>query len=326
MEGSSGSSANADASARSNGKRETVQETLRTRTKINQRLQFAYHSFQKINFMFRVLAGILCAIAVIIPVTAPSWKNRGTAMAVCFLIRFACMLSTMIVSTDVPLNCDGEFYHRLWSEEPGPDYGLAVRGGEIVAELTTPTLGYSPLSYSDKLVRSWDRYNWDQQHQDIVIPQTVIGQSVRVGECWAFAGTRGHIGIQLVIPISLTQIVLHYPNTHRLLERELRQAPKTLVVWALVEEHSLMSLEAVFSTRPANHFSKKGQDSSMMKGGVFVAAANIEYRPEDGMAQSFPVLKGAASLRTGVVVVEVVNNWGGEATCLYKFGVHGTGE
>ncbi|KAK7433607.1 Secreted beta-glucosidase sun1 [Stygiomarasmius scandens] len=232
----------------------------------------------------------------------------------------------MIISPSIPLNCDGEFYHRLWSEEPGPDYALSTSGGTILPELTTWTHAYAPLTYKDKWIWHMDRYQWDQQHQDLMPPQVIIEESVQVGHCWSFTGPKGHIGIQLVVPVALTQITIYYPNAKQVLSSELRQAPQDIVVWALAQKETLSELGGDLVTRPANEFTQNTPTSlPAIQGGIMVALGNVTYRPEEGKRQSFALDK-LLSLKSNVVVIEVTSNCGGDKTCLYRVAVHGKEE
>ncbi|KAK7434741.1 SUN domain-containing protein 3 [Stygiomarasmius scandens] len=168
-----------------------------------------------------------------------------------------------------------------------------------------------------------DKYEWDQKHQDFVPPQAVIEETIRIGHCWSFAGSNGHIGIQLVTPITLSQVTLYYPNARQILPKELRQAPKNILIWALLQKEWLPMLGGELPVRPMSDFMRKDRKApSHGAGGVFVAVGSIAYRPEDGTKQVFTLSELLAS-KCNAIVMEVVDNWGGNETCIYRIAVHG---
>ncbi|KAJ3899522.1 SUN domain-containing protein, partial [Lentinula edodes] len=119
------------------------------------------------------------------------------------------------------------------------------------------------------------------------------------GYCWAFLGPRGHIAFALSEPIVVTDFTIFYANPDELTTKELQQAPKIIQLWAL--------------SAP-----KSPQDVVQQK----LLLANVSFTLQQGTKQTFSVESPTESLTT-VVVIEVLDNWGSETTCLYRIAIHG---
>ncbi|THV01654.1 hypothetical protein K435DRAFT_853513 [Dendrothele bispora CBS 962.96] len=226
--------------------------------------------------------------------------------------------------SDCALNCDAGFYHNLWFPSLGPDFALGTAGGNVIAEMTTRTLGLSASSTYQSSAAAWGAY-YQVGDLDVVPPLVVIDDQMRIGQCWSFAHDRGHITIQLVAPINVTHFTFYYPDHQEIRILDLQTAPRNVVAWILVDEAALAVRRKVHVTQPAQYFvrTKKTVDPTLISGKVFVQAANFEFNPKKAVKQSFKTDVAVKDLTTSVVVVQVSTNWGAGHTCLYRIAVNG---
>ncbi|KAK7442958.1 SUN domain-containing protein 3 [Stygiomarasmius scandens] len=256
---------------------------------------------------------------------APNWmKMKHIGLCFCFTLRVLCLLYALVPGSDCALNCDADFYHNLWFTGLGPDFALGTAGGNIVAEMTTPTLGLSFSSSYRSSASAWNAY-YQVEDSDIVPPLVVIDDQLRIGQCWSIANDKGHITIQLAAPINVTHFTFYYPDYREVRVPDLQAAPKNIVAWVLVDEENLGTKRTAFVTRPAQYFAcgKKKADPTLTRGKLFVQALSLEFTPQKGVKQSFKTDPGVKELVAGVIVVQILNNWGADHTCLYRVAVNG---
>ncbi|KAJ3898059.1 hypothetical protein F5879DRAFT_813137 [Lentinula edodes] len=199
------------------------------------------------------------------------------------------------------------------------DFGLAANGARALLELTSHTQGMEDISLLqgiNALIRGFDKR---QRH--INPPGVVLEDHLSVSNCWRFTGSQGHVAIALSEVVIWRHIVIHFPY-HGSSETMIEQAPKSLQLWALISKedirgdtHNLVSGWERFVTR--NHF----LDSSIFNSSTtFLEVAKITYDPSAGMQQKFAM---QFAVRTSIVVVEVLDNWGNPSTCLHRISFHG---
>ncbi|KAJ3897109.1 hypothetical protein F5879DRAFT_996599 [Lentinula edodes] len=116
------------------------------------------------------------------------------------------------------------------SSFPLVDFGLAIRGAEVFPALTSATEELGSLSYMAGLLAILRGYDKTQIH--INPPRVVLEE--QHSDCWKFLGSQGHITVALSDIILWTNFTIHFPDSLEITER-LRQAPKVLVMRALVE-------------------------------------------------------------------------------------------
>ncbi|KAJ3899553.1 hypothetical protein F5879DRAFT_810736 [Lentinula edodes] len=206
--------------------------------------------------------------------------------------------------------------------ESGLDYALALRGGAVVVELTSETMGIAPLSGWER----WLSYVSIYPDSDRAPPLAVLEQDIHVGYCWAFSGRHGHIALALLQAIIVTDFTIFYPSSAELTSNELQQVPKAIQLWALVADEFLSdSLQS--TVVHWSNFSKKNRKPSPLRDDQsFELLANISYSLDQGIKQTFSVDMQAVATATTIVVVQVLDNWGSDVTCLYRIAVHGVPE
>lgn len=205
-----------------------------------------------------------------------------------------------------------------------PDYvhsnfALADNGARVIPALTSPTAGLTPLSFFDKLVILARGYDKAQMH--VNPPRVVLEDYSTAADCWRFEGLHGHIAMSLSETILWHGFTLHFPDQHAITEDALRQTPKELAMWALVSSDAKES-------KVTSHFADwksfvvvgKLVDPLTFNSSVtFQLVAKVVHDASGG-SQSFTT---QLPVWTSVILVEVLDNWGNDFTCLHRISVHG---
>ena len=130
-------------------------------------------------------------------------------------------------------------------------------------------------------------------------------------------GRRGQVSIMVPHFIHPSSVTIDHAPTY--VAVDITQAPCRITVWGLLNEDSDVYL--AHKLRP--NVSKAPPISDFY---VFMRLADIEYdihalQP----SQTFQIdpEKRDAKLEFGVFVIEVVDNWGGPSTCVYRVRIHG---
>ena len=202
------------------------------------------------------------------------------------------------MSFHVKQQVDQYLYQCLW----GPamrDYALAAYGAVVDPDYTSP---YAPT------------------HP----PSTVLTDDNRIGNCWSPISPHAQIGIALSDFIFPTNITIdHIP---RELAAEPGQAPQRLVLWGVADgrtnqERYYQHLDLLRANQSL------GRDAPLLGGdGLFFVLADFSYDIHDySHIQTFPTrsIVRDIGIYVGSVVLEIVDNWGAETTCIYRVRIHG---
>ena len=116
------------------------------------------------------------------------------------------------------------------------DFPLAnnvVEGARSIPGLTSPL--YSPPLHLD--IMRMDRAFWKSfsPRPTIHPPEMALSGSNNPGQCWAFAGYSGQLGIKLPTPVQLTSIIIEHTWDKSFAE----SAPRNVVLWGLVPTNSI---------------------------------------------------------------------------------------
>lgn len=143
---------------------------------------------------------------------------------------------------------------------------------------------------------------------------------------WCFKGSRGQVGIMLSAPSR----VAHISITHPSVLSTLPSAPRNILVWGVVDgeanqstfEESIDVLQSLKAQLPVKSpFSRHGSQEP-----VYVPLANIVYNVQDkNTVQIFDVFPEIHKLNMdfGIVVIQIISNWGESYTALHHVGVYG---
>lgn len=194
-----------------------------------------------------------------------------------------------------------EAVYRARTPVPLRDYALAADGGMIVDELTSPLNG--PYTHST--------------------PALVLDDDTRIGHCWLFSGSQGQIGISTPAFIHPTNVTIeHIP---RAIAADIRQAPRKMILWGVVDGLENQWIyktvgERTRGTLGRNHPPVTRDEYS------FVELADFVYDITHSRdVQTFAVRSEYRNIGmdVGLFVLEIVDNWGAESTCVYRVRIHG---
>jgi hypothetical protein len=144
--------------------------------------------------------------------------------------------------------------------------------------------------------------------------------------CWAMSGHNGYFGIALEIPINISHISIYHSLAHA---EGIPSAPRSMVLWGLAEgPDQVKALSSasnqLFLPRKPSLFSQFLPKSPEPIS--WVPLLHFQYDVHLSDTQVFAVPKELMDLGVsyGVVVVEILNNWGSPShSCLYHIGVYG---
>ena len=190
-----------------------------------------------------------------------------------------------------------------------PDFALYVHGGRIIGDLTRTINGA-------RLV----------PHTSLQAPTLSILDDSRIGECWSISSNRAQLGIKLARNIFPTHITIdHIPKAIAL---NIGHAPRSLMVWASVDGPENRRLaENIRQARNITYPSSLNRTSPLQKLHLdFIPIATFEYDIHaTSHIQTVPIAPPIVDSKMwfGVIVVEILSNWGVDETCLYHVHVHG---
>lgn len=187
------------------------------------------------------------------------------------------------------------------------DFVLQANGGRVLTELTVP----APAGNTQKLL---------EQHP----PTMALVDDIRVGQCWPFAGEKGQLGLKLSELMHPTHVTIdHIPLEFA---ADAGQAPREMVLWGAVdspinEERLRASIPNATLLASINHSSPPVTHDFL-----YTPLASFEYNIHArSHVQTFsldPYVE-RSGMDFGVMVLELLSNWGGDTTCLYRVRVHG---
>ncbi|KAJ3887519.1 hypothetical protein GG344DRAFT_11642, partial [Lentinula edodes] len=200
------------------------------------------------------------------------------------------------------------------------DFGLADSGAKVLPALTSATEELDSLSFVAGLLSVLRGYDKRQMH--INPPHVVLEKQLSASNCWKFSGSQGHIAVALSDTILWTDFTIHFPDSLEITEK-LKLAPKVFVMRALVESENIVVEAHSFLANWEQFVTIQPLLDSLIFNSsmVFIEVARIFYNPSEGSHQTFPTHH---PVRTAVILVEVLDNWGAPSTCLHRLSFHGT--
>jgi len=144
-----------------------------------------------------------------------------------------------------------------------------------------------------------------------------LESDVGVGNCWAFEGTHGHLGVLLSDTARITNISINHIAPWLVSTVDSQQAPRHMVLWGHVKDVALFPSQ------------DRCTSECFASGAVlpchlehFIRLADFHYNNSSPRClQTFEVDHVAAIF--DVVVLQAHDNWGANTMCLYHFGVYG---
>lgn len=214
----------------------------------------------------------------------------------------------------------------------------------VAATSRTPFhLLYSPTTVSDNHGRVL--FNFANQRcgaeiipelcsHDLLRPDThspsrssiVLDDSADASTCQTITGSSGHLGFALSDLVNITLFSIDYPADIAL---EVAHAPRTLIIWGLVDGDELKQayMRLTDLQEQLHSHLPDFMSAPSSEGNLLVPLAIAEYNPHVVLSrQLFSVFREAHSLPFlfGVVIVQVLNNWGASTTRLCHIGIYGS--
>ena len=149
-----------------------------------------------------------------------------------------------------------------------------------------------------------------------------------IEECWSFPATTAQIGIRLSDYVVIDYLTI----THATNTSNRASAPRELIVWGMIGgNENLAELQKAHKTYNAllsrvTQLHTGIQPSTIGRGHhLWVPLAAISYAPS-AKPQQFPVFKEVSKLNIefGILIIQVVNNWGDFFTTMCEIEVFGT--
>ena len=190
------------------------------------------------------------------------------------------------------------------------DYAQETNGGAVYEELTT-------RGAWEEDVQGGDDASMSRKYNERV---SSLRDDGRVGQCWLLAGSHGQLGISFTDIIHPSHIVIDHRDLNPLISR----APRRMLLWGVLDDigkDTSLALSQLIPTalgRNGPPITVAGSQFALLVDFVYDASA-------PHYVQAFPIDPRIRSLGIGfgVVVLEVVDNWGGQTTCLYRVRIYG---
>lgn len=237
----------------------------------------------------------------------------------------ACTLPALAASSHVPLTLIGP------QKLPFAfNYALKQCGAHIVSELTGPTKHASDLRSSrngDAGLGGWIS-DVPQDTTSLSLetpPDFVIDGNSTSGHCWEFEGHTAQLGFSLGAMLNISWVSIgHYDDP----DEATHSAPRFMVLWGVADGQ-----ESVLAFNMRNHLRQRlhatipeGLPKPFPSGKLYIPLAVLDYSPHLAVEeQLFPVFKEVKNLGfpIGILVLQVLSNWGAPSTRLCHVGIHG---
>ena len=193
------------------------------------------------------------------------------------------------------------------------DCANVVKGGKSIPALTS--LEYSPSIRFD--ITCMDRVVWKSFSPKPIVhpPEMALSGGNSPGQCWAFAGHTGQLGIQLPLPVQVTSFTIE----HTWNSSFIASAPRNIILWGLIPKDS----KDIYSEPKSSlHTIRTTSYLDAQFGALHIGTllASVAFDPHPGSTrQTFPVRGCRESHRPfDYLVAQIVGNWGHpDFTCLY---------
>lgn len=217
-------------------------------------------------------------------------------------------------------NANTVLQHNYEVLAASPDYAAWATGSRIDPYVTSPTflnMGWGARMY----------HKFIGLEHPPTTPGNVLISGGELGNCWAFAGKAGQIGIVLPMAIFPTDLTIEHVSYGQAIDKT--SAPKEIEFWAEVRNQTLRNRLNTVANTVIKTPVIQPVDNSISR--AYVRIASFQYNfSETGTARqvfSIPMqLREVLGDGNGIekVVFRINGNYGNDLyTCLYRFRVHG---
>jgi len=141
-------------------------------------------------------------------------------------------------------------------------------------------------------------------------PAVALIEGLEPGQCWAFHGDAGQLGIQLTYAIRILSLVVGHTNIS-----SMASAPKKLILWGLKPTNGnlCMVLQDIDAPSPDFGFGYCG-----------IHLFSIIHKPSRSMLYQNFTITPVSSHYFDQLVVQILENWGHPSfTCIYHIQIYG---
>lgn len=186
------------------------------------------------------------------------------------------------------------------------DYALQSDGAMVDCDLTTRCYSWPLSSFFPS-------------------PSLALNDDSRIGQCWSFPSASGQLGIILPTPIIPSQVTIdHIPME---IAANIGQAPRTMILWGLLDgTENMRKWYLSRRTHPTSALLQGRQGPQDVSGHSYAPLAILEYNIHGKWPiQTFTVFDYVQNFQMdfGVIVLEIIDNWGASNTCVYRARLHG---
>jgi hypothetical protein len=262
----------------------------------------AIHRFQPVNLSRKTTLWSF----IILCVTFVALLMKFVALDVFTSSRLPMTFTTTLGPYDIEVFVMRRAHPVLSPLGPLLEYASQSAGGRTIDALTSAT--YSPPSSG--------RYVFVSRKgapREVQTPTLALTDGMEPGQCWAFNGDAGQLGIQLADPIHVSHLTLGYPSISRA-----TSAPKTLILWGLKPADSEVCATLGDIGTPSPDFGSKYCGIRLLSG---------IYKPEFSMPtyyQNFTATGVSYDHYFDRMIFQVLGNWGHkDFTCIYRIWIYG---
>lgn len=203
-----------------------------------------------------------------------------------------------------------------------PDFALHANGGRVLYDLTD-------IGSREDLSACLSPAGIDMSPPDASGNNAVeaVMDDLRIGQCWAIPGRSAQLGLrvsQLMHPTHVT--IDHIPME---IAADVGLAPRTMVLWGALDGANTRKMShdnIIGALRVAPPALVDRQNPRVTCGHTYTLLASFEYDIRaSSHIQTFPLASYVIDLDLyfGVFVLDILDNWGSNSTCLYRVRIHG---
>ena len=197
------------------------------------------------------------------------------------------------------------------------DCANVAKGGKSISALTSPD--YSPSIRLD--ITRMDRALWKSFSPRPVVhpPEMALSGGNDPGQCWAFAGHTGQLGIHLPSPVRVTSFTVEHTWNSSFIE----SAPRNIVLWGLIPKDSKDAYSEPKSSPHTIRTSHLKPQFGALHTGIPLASVTFDALP-GSTRQTFLIRCRDSHRPFDYLVAQIIGNWGHpDFTCLYRLEING---
>jgi len=180
------------------------------------------------------------------------------------------------------------------------DYASLSAGGRTIKALTSTTYSLTQR----KLYGIFSKVR--ENHS----PAVALMEGLEFGQCWAFHGDAGQLGIQLTHAIRVSSLVVGHANIS-----STTSAPKKLVLWGLKPANSDLCTVLRDVDTPSPDFGS---------GHCGIRLLSVIHKPSSSTLYQNFTITPVSSHYFDQLLVQILENWGHPSfTCIYRIQIYG---